>query len=361
MSGPPLGIVGEALATLRAYVPKPASGALVLDANESPWPLPEEARRRLSEVLAEVPLHRYPDGAASELKAALAAKLGASVEELLVGVGSDEVISILMAAFDRARGEGRPTVLYPTPTFVMYAISARIHGFEPVGVPLDASFRLDVPAMERALGERAPNLVFLASPNNPTGTRFADDAIEAVVRASPGSLVVIDEAYAHFADRGVSELVKRHPNVAVMGTLSKVGLAGLRVGWVRMNEALIAEAEKARPPYNLNSLSQRAATLFLTELAEVLDVHVARIVTARAELFEELAAIEGVRVVPSQANFILIDVGDAGAAHRGLLERGIQVRRFADDRRLAGMLRVTVGTSEENHRFIGALSATLAG
>ncbi|MBX3275215.1 MAG: histidinol-phosphate transaminase [Sandaracinaceae bacterium] len=362
MSGPPLAICGEALAALRAYHTPPEPAPIKLDANESPWPLPEAARRRLAEALAELPLHRYPDGAASELRAALAARLGARGDELLLGVGSDEVIGVLMAAFDRPRpGAARPTVLYPTPTFVMYPITSRVQGFTPIEVPLDDAFDLDVDATCAAIRAHRPNLVFLASPNNPTGNAFDEDALAAVVAEADDALVVIDEAYAPFAGRSLGDWVDRHPNVGVMSTLSKIGLAGLRVGWIRMHPALAHEAEKARPPYNLSLPAQRAATVALTELAGLLDETVAAIVEAREALGAALARIEGVRPCPSRANFFLVEVPDGAAWQAGLLARGVQVRHFASVPRLSRHLRITVGTPEENGRLVEALEALSAG
>lgn len=355
---PPLTIAGEALASLSAYHTPPDPAPIKLDANESPWPLPDAARRRLAEALAELPLHRYPDGGATALKAALARRLGARPEELLLGVGSDEVIGILMAAFDRPRpGAARPTVIFPSPTFVMYPITSRIQGFEPVEVPLDDAFGLDADAMCEAIAAHRPNLVFLATPNNPTGNAFEEAALRRVVEAAPDALVVIDEAYAPFAGRTYHAWVDAYPNVGVMSTLSKIGLAGLRVGWIRMHPELAHEAEKARPPYNLGLTAQRAATLLLDELPHVLDDAVTQIVAAREALGARLAAIPGVAALPSSANFFLVAVPDAVAWQAALLERGIQVRAFAKVPRLRPYLRITVGTPEENDRLVEALEA----
>jgi histidinol-phosphate aminotransferase len=360
MSGPPLDIAGEALAGLSAYRTKPDPAEVKLDANESPWPLPDEARARLAEVLAEAPLHRYPDLLARDLRRALSRHVGAAPEELVLGVGSDEVIGILMTALGRPRpGAARATVLYPTPTFVMYPITTRVHGLEPVEVPLRDDWSLDVDATRDALAESRPNLVFLATPNNPTGNTFDDASLRAVVEAAPGALVVIDEAYAPFAGRSLNDWVDRHPNVAVLGTLSKVGLAGLRLGWVRLHPALATEVEKARPPYNLNLYAQLAARVLLEEMPEVLDAQVARIVAERARLGEALDAIDGVRAFPSAANFFLVEVPDAAAVHGRLLEQGVQVRRFASIPRLSRHLRVTVGTPEEDDRLLEALANAL--
>ncbi len=356
MSEPPLNIAGVALAKLRAYHTPATPAPTKLDANESPRGLPEAARARLAEALAAAPLHRYPDGRATALRSALCERLGSEPDELLLGVGSDEVIQILLSAFDRPReGAAKPTVVIPSPTFVMYPITSRIQGFEPIEVPLDEDFGLDVEAMVKAIESHRPNLVFIASPNNPTGNAFDDTSLERVIEAAPDALVVIDEAYGPFAARSRNAWVERHANVGVMGTLSKVGLAGLRVGWIRMRAALVHEAEKARPPYNLCMPSQIAATLMLTELSHVIEDTVQELIGERARLGEGLRAIEGVRVLPSEANFFLIEVEDAATIRAGLLELGVQVRRFANDPRLARHLRVTVGTPEENDELVVAL------
>ena len=361
MTGAPLDIAGEALAALSAYHTPPDPAPIKLDANESPWPLPEDARRRLAERLAAIDLHRYPDGGARALTAALCARLGAAPDELLLGAGSDEVIGILLRALDRPRaGAAKPTVLLPSPTFVMYPITSRVEGFDPIEVPLRDDFGLDVDAMCAAIDERRPNLVFLATPNNPTGNTFDDAALERIVAHARDALVVIDEAYAPFAGRTLNDWVDRHPNVGVMGTLSKIGLAGLRVGWIRLRPELAHEANKARPPYNLSTPAQVAATFALTELSDTIDDWIGRIVAERATLAAALSALEGVTVYPSAANFLLVEVDDAEAIQRGLLEVGVQVRRFAKIPRLARHLRITVGTPDENRRLVDALGALSA-
>jgi histidinol-phosphate aminotransferase len=237
----------------------------------------------------------------------------------------------------------------------MFAINARVHGLSPVEVPLDARFALDTEAMLRAIAEHRPNLVFLATPNNPTGNAFDDDAIESIVRAAPDALVVIDEAYAAFAGRSLGSSCDRHDNVAVLGTLSKVGLAAARVGWARLHPALAAEVDKVRQPYNLNRLSETGAALALTEIAPVLDAQIADIVRARDALGTALAAVPGLTVHPSRANFFLVRVdGDAAAFAARLAARGVGVRAFGDPL-LSGCVRITVGTPDENAALLRAL------
>lgn len=360
MKQPPLDIAAEALANLSAYRTKLDPAPVKLDANESPWRLPEEVATRLAQVLAAAPLHRYPDLFARDVRAALARRLSASPDELVLGVGSDEVIGLLMTALNRPRrGSPRASVLYPTPTFVMYAITTAVHGLAAIEVPLRDDWSLDVEAVLDGLNEERPNLVFLASPNNPTGNCFDDDAIRTIVEAAPESLVVIDEAYAPFAGRSLNDWVSHYPNVAALGTLSKIGVAGLRLGWVRLHPALAAEVEKARPPYNLNIYVQLAAEVLLEEFPDVLDDQVARVLEERGRLGRALAGFDGVHVFPSSANFFLLGVPDAAATHARLLDHDVQVRHFPSHPRLSGCLRVTVGTPEENDRFLRALAIAL--
>ena len=361
MSGPPLEIVRAGLASLSAYRTRPDPAPIKLDANESPWPLPDVARARLGEVMRDAALNRYPDLLSRDVRAALADRMDAAPEELLLGVGSDEVIGILMAAFGQPRpGAARAVALHPSPSFVMYPITARVHGLDPIEVPLEEDWSLDVDAMRAAIEVHRPNLIFLATPNNPTGNALDEDALLAIVEAAPDALVVIDEAYAPFAGRSHSGWVDLHANVGVLRTLSKVGLAGLRLGWIRMHPALVVEAEKARPPYNLSTPTQLAAQLFLRDMPWILDEQVAAIVAERARLGDALASVEGLRVHPSEANFFLLEVQDAPRVHAGLLARGVQLRAFANEPRLARHLRATVGTPEENDRLLAALREAIA-
>ncbi len=354
-------LVCRRLDPLTAYIPKPPA-RIKLDANESPWPLPEEARTLLAEALASLDLHRYPDPRATRLRALLAERHGGAVDDYVVGVGSDEVICLLMQALSEPRqGSGAATVLFPEPSFVMYRHNGIVCGMQPVGVPLGLDFSLDASAMAAAILEHQPNLIFLASPNNPTGNAFTDEAINGVIDAAPRALVVIDEAYAPFAERSLTSLVDEHANVALMGTLSKVGLAGARVGFCRLPSSLAAHVDKARQPYNLSSLALCAAELALTGLSAVLDAQVAAIVEERRRLESALEKEPGIAPLPSDANFILTRVdGDAGAVAAALRQSGIGVRAFPPGGALTGHLRITVGTPDQNDALLAALPAALS-
>jgi len=347
------------LASLKAYVPVPSGvDAIRLDANESPHALPAEARELLGRSLAEVGLHRYPDVRAERLRELVAARENVRPEQLVFGSGSDEVIALLLNALAHPR-EGRPraAVLYPEPSFVMFRMSALSLGLRPVGVALDDDWDLDVAAFEDAIARERPNMIFLPSPNNPTGNLFARDRILRVADAARDALVIVDEAYGAYSRAGYADVMAGSDHLGRLQTLSKLGLAGARVGWAILPEAVAREVDKVRQPYNLNALSQRAAELCLSELAPYFEASVAAVVAERERLAAGLAAVAGVRVSPSASNFLWVELpGDAGATHGALLARGIVVRSFhASGGRLGRRVRVTVGTRAENDALLGAL------
>lgn len=356
-----LGRLRPALAELSAYVPKP-SPPIKLDANESPWPLSDDARVRMAHALASLPLHRYPDAKATALREALAARIGTRPEALVIGTGSDEIIAVLHTAL--ARSERPPVVLYPGPSFVMYRINALTHGLESVEVPLADDWQLDVDAMRAAIAEHDPALLYYATPNNPTGNTFDPAALLDVIDGAPDRLHVVDEAYGPFhRDDGVVQThrdwLAGRPHLAIMGTLSKIGLAGLRIGWLECDPRLAAELEKVRQPFNLDSLAQAAGVFALTELAMELEARQRGIVDERERLAAALAEIPGGHVWPSQANFLLFDHPDAvRLAHELRATHGIGVRVFAGHPRLEGRMRITVGTPTENDALLTALAAS---
>jgi histidinol-phosphate aminotransferase len=357
-TSPLVGLLREEVLPLRAYVPNPNRPALRLDANESPYPLSAEARALIAERLAQLALERYPDARAWALRQAIAAHVGGRPEEIVPGCGSDEVISTLMTALSRPRpGSDRARVLFPSPSFVMYRISALTHGLTPVEVSLAEGFALDEGAMMRALEEHTPNLVFLATPNNPTGNRFDSQVMRRLVEAAPETLFVIDEAYAPFAGESLSAWVDEYPNVGVMGTLSKVGLAGARVGWIRLPAPLAAEVDKVRQPFDLGAPSQEMGRLALTTLWPELSANVDAIRRERARVAGVLDALDDFHCYPSDANFLLVRVqGDLDAVVDGLASAGIAVRRFRDaDPRLDHAFRVSIGRPEENDALLTAL------
>lgn len=352
------------LSSLRAYVPAAAPADVVrLDANESPWPLDDGDRRALADALAAVPMHRYPDVRATALRELVAARANAHPDEVVIGCGSDEVIALILNAMANPRpGRAQAVSMFPDPTFVMFRASSLSLGVRPVAVPLDAQWDLDLDAFRDAVSADRPNVVFLPSPNNPTGNVFSRDRVEALVTRLPDALVLLDEAYGPFSEARYDDLRAKHPHVGQLQTLSKLGLAGARVGWAILPRALAAEVEKVRQPYNLNALSQRAAVACLTDLAPSFAAAVARIKAERARVATSLAAIEGVSVTPSDANFVWAELPrDAGDVHAGMLARGVVVRSFhAHGPRTRRHLRITVGTPAENDRMLDALRAALS-
>ncbi len=349
------------LEELSAYRVPAEPPAVKLDANESPWPLSGDAKEQILRAIGGIAMNRYPDGRATLLREALSARLGGQPEQYLVGAGSDEVIALLATALSRPRpGRDRPTVLFPTPTFVMYGVTNRGHGWSPIGVPLDADWDLDVDTMSVALEREAPNVAYYATPNNPTGNQFTRTRLEAIVDAFPDTLHVIDEAYVAFAPSSLSDWCASRPHCALLGTLSKVGFAAIRLGWVRMHQELTEELDKVRQPFNVNGLSQAVATLALTELAPALHAQAAAIVRERAALAASIDALPALRSFPSAANFLLVESQvDAVGLCESLLQHGVAVRRFASEPRLSSCIRITIGTPEENQHLLGALEQIL--
>jgi histidinol-phosphate aminotransferase len=346
------------LRALSAYAVNDASGMVKLDAMENPYVWPEEMRAEWLESLASEHVNRYPDPSAAALKARIRESFGISDgRQITLGNGSDELIQILAAVFSGSAG-GAMSV---TPSFVMYARSSIAAGlpFEEVSLEADG-FALDREAMLEAIQRFRPAVVFLAYPNNPTGNLFDDADMEAVIRAVDG-VVVVDEAYEPFA--GASWLIRAEAfdNVVVMRTLSKLGLAGLRLGFLVGAPALLNELEKLRLPYNVNVLTQVTAEFALARYGILRD-QTARICRDRESLFQSLAGMEEIHVWPSRANFLLFQpsVAGADAVFDGLRRRKVLIKNLHGSAPLLeNCLRVTVGAPEENARFLTALEDTL--
>ena len=340
---------------MHAYAVQPSAGLVKLDAMENPFRLPEPLRHALGERLAEVAINRYPGARIDDLRAALARH--ARMPEghaLMIGNGSDELISLLAMACDVPGA----SIVAPVPGFVMYQMSAQLQGLKFVGVPLTADFELDEAAMLAAVEEHRPALLYLAYPNNPTANLFDDGIVERLVEAAPG-LVVIDEAYQPFASRSYIDRLIRHEHVILMRTMSKFGLAGVRIGYMMGREKLIGEIDKVRPPYNVSVLNAEAALFALEHEDEfVRQAQVLR--SERARLTAALGALPGVLPFPSEANMILVRVPDADRTFAGLKERKVLVKNVSRMHPLlASCLRLTVGTPDENDLMIAALRESL--
>ena len=345
-------LVRPELRELSAYTVAPAEGMIKLDAMENPFALPEPVRARLGQALAQVAINRYPDIAADRVKAALARAFGIpSTLGLMLGNGSDELIQVITSALARPGA----AMLAPDPSFVMYRLNAIHAGMRFVGVSLANDFGLDRAAMLAAVEAERPALTFIAYPNNPTGNLFAAADVAAIIRAAPG-LVVVDEAYAAFSGASFLPRVVEFPNLLVLRTLSKVGMAGIRLGYAVAASEWIAQLNKLRQPYNVNALTQAAAVALLADPGWMA-AQAATIVSERARLGGALAALPGFAVFESQTNFLLARVPDAGRLYDGLRERCILVKNVHGwHPLLANCLRITVGTPQENDALLAALT-----
>jgi len=345
---------------ISAYHVADANGLIKLDAMENPYTWPEELRDEWAQLIRDTDVNRYPDPHARQLTLQLrsAMQIPASAGVLL-GNGSDEIIQMLALALG---GEGR-TLLSVEPGFVMYRMIAAFSGLDYVGVELNGGdFSLDMEILLEAIDEHQPALLFLAYPNNPTGNLFAVSDVERIIAASPG-LVIIDEAYAPFTDASFMPRIGEFDNMVVMRTLSKMGLAGLRLGLLAGPEEWINEIDKTRLPYNINVLTQLSATLALSHIA-VFDRQTAKIREARSQLFKELQEIAGITPFQSEANFILVRTaeGEASALFEGLKHQGILIKILHGSHPLLeNCLRITVGTEAENRAFVEALKMLLPG
>ena len=344
-------VVRPEIRALSAYAVAKAEGMVKLDAMENPYALPAGVRARLAEALARVPINRYPDGAAEAINATLRRVFSIPVgQDLLLGNGSDELIQIITSALARPGA----AMLVPEPSFVMYRMNALNTGMRFVGVPLRGDFSLDRTAMLAAIEREHPSLVYIAYPNNPTGNLFAASDVEAVLRAAPG-LVVVDEAYYAFANESFLPRVAEFANLLALRTVSKVGMAGIRLGYAVAAPEWIAELNKVRQPYNVNALTQAAAGVLLTDMGWIAE-QAAAIRSGRARLEAELGRLPGTTVFPTQTNFVLVRVTDASETFEGLKARRILVKNLHGwHPLLANCLRITVGTTEENDLLLAAL------
>jgi histidinol-phosphate aminotransferase len=326
-----------------------------LDANENPLAIPPQLREKFAARLATVELNRYPEAGSVALVSRFAQAFGVGSDQVLMGNGSDDLIQILALALARP-GAG---IMIPVPTFVMYRIIALNSGFSVAAIPLDKDFDLDLPVMLEQMATHPPALTFLAWPNNPTGNCFSRERIEAILEAASG-IVVVDEAYFHFAGKTFLPDLGRHKNLVIFRTLSKVGLAAMRVGLLVGSPALIHELNKVRLPYNLNSLSQAAAGFYLDE-EEAFLKQAADIRLWGGELYSALEALPGIHPRPTEANFIFFSCDlDADRVYRQLMQRGILIRNMNAPGITKGFMRVTVGTREENREFVEALRDIIA-
>ncbi|MGA0570182.1 histidinol-phosphate transaminase [Variovorax sp. VNK109] len=361
----PIARIRQDVQSMQAYAVQDAVGMLKLDAMENPFTLSPALQAELGKRLGAVALNRYPGARLHDLRAALARHADMPDGfDLMLGNGSDELISLLAMACD-VPGAAPATILAPAPGFVMYAMSAQLQGLRFVGVELTPDFELDGPAMLDAIRRERPAIVFLAYPNNPTANLWDETVIASIVRlqGEQGGLVVIDEAYQPFSSRSYIEAIRRdpkaHAHVLLMRTLSKYGLAGVRLGYMLGPKALIAEVDKVRPPYNISVLNCECA-LFALEHDDVYVQQAAELRQQRERLMAALRAMPAVKTWKSDANMILVRVPDAAKTFEGMRERKVLVKNVSKMHPLlANCLRLTVGTADENTQMLAALEQSL--
>ncbi|MGZ8135777.1 MAG: histidinol-phosphate transaminase [Methylococcaceae bacterium] len=350
-------IFRQEVLAMSAYKVADAEGLIKLDAMENPYNWPEDIKQSWLEALRDCPLNRYPDPEARQLTQTIKHLNQISNRfEVLLGNGSDEIIQLLLMALPQTA-----SVLSPSPGFVMYKQLSDCLGLDYHGVPLLAgSFDLDLPAMLRAIEQHQPAVIFIAFPNNPTGNLFSETAIKTIIETAKG-LVVIDEAYAPFANASFINCLKQYDNLLVMRTVSKLGLAGLRLGYIVGNPDIIEQLNKIRLPYNINSLTQLSAHFALSNKA-LFDQQTQQICTQRQLVFDRLNALEGITAYPSAANFILFKTPENQADNifNSIKQQGVLIKNLSPQGGLlSDCLRVTVGKPDENEAFLVALHKSL--
>ena len=352
-------VIRPDIQAMHAYPVSDATGMVKLDVMESPYRLPEALAKEIGELVSRVALNRYPVPTAAALRAKIREVMQVPAGcDVLLGNGSDECIQYITASVAR---EGA-TVMAPAPSFAMFAMNALFYRLRFVGVTLREDFSLDLDAFLSAMAKEQPALVWLAFPNNPTGNAFPVADIERILRAAPG-LVVIDEAYQPFAGGTFMPRLAEFENLVVMRTVSKIGMAGLRLGYVCGRPEWIDAFNKTRSPFNINVLTEAVALKLLDNKA-VLDAQAAKVLAEREGVRGELSGLAGLTVYPSAANFLLARVSGGKGAGTRVFDRmrgqGVLVKDFSGGHPLLeNCLRLTIGTPDENRTMIAALREAL--
>lgn len=348
-----INVIRADIRAMSAYpVPVLDNDVLKLDAMEVPYLLPEHLRTELATQLANAPINRYPNPASSGLQAQLRAAFAMpDSAKIALGNGSDELIQLLTQLVAKPDA----VVLGVEPSFVMYRHNAQLFGMKYVGVPLNADFTLNAEAVKAAIAEHQPVLIFLAYPNNPTGVPFNREEIQSIIDAATG-LVVIDEAYGAFANDSFLPQAGQPEHLVVLRTLSKIGFAGLRLGYAVGSAAVIDELAKIVPPYNMNQLSLMAGKFALQHI-DVVNENIETLKTERTRLSEALQGLPETQVFDSQANFVTVRLPQAVQAYDYLKQNKILVKKLDGSHELLqDSLRLTVGTPEQNDRVIQGLT-----
>jgi len=346
-----INLVLPAVRGLAAYHIDETPVRVKLDAMENPFLLPDKIRKEIGKAAQQALINRYPDPSAKKLKQVIARTWKMDPDRMLLGNGSDELIQAVVLAF------GGP-VLVPSPSFAMYEITGRALSRKVSTVPLTNEFDLDPDVVIKAAKRTKAKVIFLACPNNPTGNRFSDAAVRKIIEKT-NAVVVIDEAYFSFSGRTFLPFLNRHPNMIILRTLSKIGLAGLRIGVLTASKEILGELNKIRLPYNINTLSQAAGLVALKHSA-TLNKQISLLISERRKLYNALLRTPGVTPFPTETNFILLWIEkDATKVFQALKKRGILVKNLDRPGPLKSCLRVTVGTPEENKEFLKTLKSIL--
>lgn len=340
---------------LQPYEPHDFDNVIKLDANENPYPFPQEVKEKIYQEFNQIDMNRYPDPQSLRLREAIAKYTDLAKEEIIVGNGGDEVLQMLMLAFT---GEGDEVLIAP-PTFAVYKIAAAIAGAKTVEVPLNEDYSIDLEALLARVEQEKTKVTVLCTPNNPTGNLVSNEIVEAVCQRARG-IVLVDEAYYEFGQETAKELIKKYNNLVLLRTFSKAfGLAGLRVGYILADKEVITQLNRVKMAYNMNSFSQTAARVVIENI-QYFQPLIDKIIDARSWLSSELAQIPGIKVFPSRANYIFVRVeGDAADIHHQLVAEGVLVRFLGNGPGAVNCLRITIGQKEENQLLIEKLKKVM--
>jgi histidinol-phosphate aminotransferase len=340
----------EILRLLPYHVPS-SSGMIKLDAMENPYSLPETLREEIAQLVTTISANRYPDSNSVSLKASLRETMGIPMGmDIMLGNGSDEIIQIIALSLAKPGA----VLMSVEPAFAMFRMIATYAGMEYIGIPLKANFSLDLDLMLTAIAKYQPAVIFIAYPNNPTGNLFDAEAVSSIIESAPG-VVVVDEAYHAFADASFMDKLSEHPNLLLMRTLSKLGLAGLRLGLLTGRSEWLIQLEKVRLPYNVGVLTQEVVRKILQH-PNILQQQADAIKAERVVMSKYLNVSDGVKAFPSDANFILFRVSKASQVFSELKKRNILIKNLDGSHPLLkNCLRVTIGTPDENKQFLRVL------